>query len=268
MKRTPILSAALVAGLSLLALSSAHAQVPVATITQLTGQVMAIKPDGRPRILSTASRVQAGDTLVSEDGSYVKVRLDNGRQVVLGPSTTLRVTTASAEETALVLVGGEVQVTGGPGHRFTLAAGTTLVEAGDASFTASYGASRDAAVARREAYVRSSLAALATAPASDGAGNLPLGQVIAQLSPPPPLRSNATVPGLFVQVVTGTVLLSNASGSMNFTNGQFGFVGSPGTPPAIVPSLSAIRFSPPPTFAINPAGTSRPTPEAVDCEVR
>jgi hypothetical protein len=54
--------------------------------------------------------------------------------------------------------------------------------------------------------------------------------------------------GLYVQVIDGTISLSNSRGSTSFTAGQFGFTPSAaGQPPAIVPAKPSIQFTPPST---------------------
>lgn len=273
MTRSTIVFAALVGCLCVFASPAAQAAPPVATIGQLSGMVMAVRPDGRPRVLSAASRVEVGDTLVSEAGSYVRVVLDNGSHAVLGPTTTLKVASFSPQETTLVLVGGQVQVSGAPGqppgHRFTLQAGETTIAAGAASFTASYSAPQELAVARRQAYLRSSLAAATALQATDGADNLPLREVIAQLNrPPQPGLGGALRPGLHVFVTDGAIILSNTGGSLTFSTGQFGYVRSSTMPPVVVPAHPALQFTPPPVFSQSGQGTTNSKAETVDCEVR
>lgn len=261
----------------LFALPIAHAAQPAGTIGQLSGIVLAVKPDGRQRILATASRVEVGDTLVSEADSYVRLLLDNGNEAVLGPVTRLKVERYSPQESALALVGGQAQVTGGlmqgAGHRFTLAAGGTTVAVGASSAILSYAAPVDGTLALRQAWLRHSLAAAGTGAMTDGGDNLPLREVVAQATLPLPPRppTSGLAPGLHVFVVDGGILMSNAGGSQSFNAGQFGYVRNNISPPVIVPNNPGLKFSPPPTFTMNssPANNSgQPKPDAVDCEVR
>jgi hypothetical protein len=238
--------------------------------------VVAVKPDGRQRILSTASRVEVGDTLVSQPDSYVRLVLDNGNEALLGPVTTLKLERYSAQETALALVAGQAQVTGGmqqgPGHRFTLLAGGTTAAIGAASLLASYTAPAGEAVALRQAWLRHSLAASGPGTMTDGGDNHALRDILAQGLVAPQIPGNGGLaPGLHVFVIDGMIQMNNQGGSMTFAAGQFGFVRNIITPPVIIPTNPGLKFTPPPTFAqsSSPASGSNPSqPNAVDCEVR
>lgn len=276
MNRPLIILAALV---SLFALPIAHAAQPVATIGQLSGLVMAVKPDGRPRILSATSRVEVGDTLVSEADSFVRLVLDNGNDAVLGPLTTLKVERFSPQETALTLVGGQLQVIGGArqpaGHRFTLEADGTTVDAGAASFFLNYiPQQQKPALAARQLYLRTSMASAPSGRMSDAGSDLPLRdalrEVIAQNTPNNPPRPGGLAPGLYVSVIDGAINLSNKGGSQNFSAGQFGYTANNLKPPVVVPANPGLKFSPPPTFSSNsgPSNSAGNKPAAIDCEVR
>src|SRR3954466_1532824 len=97
----------------LFAAAASHA-APAGTITQLSGWAMAVKPDGRARVVMLQSKVEAGETLVSEADSYVRLTLDDGNAAVMGPSTSLKIERYSPTETALSLASGSVQVLGAP----------------------------------------------------------------------------------------------------------------------------------------------------------
>ena len=68
------------AGLALSATWAFSAAAPVvATVTNLAGPLMVQKADGSVKILAQKSSVEAGDTLVSEKGTYAQVTfVDNG----------------------------------------------------------------------------------------------------------------------------------------------------------------------------------------------
>lgn len=214
------------------ALAATQAAEPAGTVSQLSGWVMAVKPDGRARALSAQSKLEVGDTLVSEPASYVRLALADGNEVVMGPATTLKVDRLAADGTALGLVNGQLQVTGVPGAqsgRFTIAAGANSIDAGPASFLVAQG-------------------------------------------PVPPSASGGLAPGLYVHVIDGLIQLSNRGGVQQFAAGQFGYTASITQPPVIVPRNPGIQFTPPPTFSSSsaPAGsnTNAPKSNAVDCEVR
>lgn len=79
------------------------------------------------------------------------------------------------------------------------------------------------------------------------------------------------LPGLYVQIIDGIINLSNKSGTVQFSAGQFGFTQSFAQPPIILPPNPGITFNPPPAF--NPgtssgAGSGSGGSKPVDCEVR
>ena len=102
---------------------------------------------------------------------------------------------------------------------------------------------------------------------------LPVAPALAQArggpaaNPPPAILP----PGLHVQVVDGTIVVTNAGGSQGFNAGQFGYVPGPSQPPVVVPANPGVQFVPPPSFSGGPpppsSGGGNP-PGAVDCVVR
>lgn len=80
-------------------------------------------------------------------------------------------------------------------------------------------------------------------------------------------------PGLYVQIIDGLINLSNKSGTLQFSAGQFGFTQSFAQPPIVLPPNPGITFNPPPAF--NPgtssgagSGSGSGGSKPVDCEVR
>ncbi len=261
------------------ALAATQAAEPAGTVSQLSGWVMAVKPDGRARALSAQSKLEVGDTLVSEPASYVRLALADGNEVVMGPATTLKVDRLAADGTVLGLVNGRLQVTGVPGAqpgRFTIAAGANSIDAGPASFLVAYvPPAPGSAVALRQVYLRTSLAALGGGAITDGGNDQPVQDVLRELvaqGPVPPPASGGLAPGLYVHVIDGLIQLSNRGGVQQFAAGQFGFTGSITQPPVIVPRNPGILFTPPPAFSSSsapaPNNTNAPKSNAVDCEVR
>lgn len=265
--------------LALFAHPAADAGIPVSQVTQLSGFVMAIKANGALKVLSPQSVVEVGDTLVSEENTYVRVGLADGRQVVLGPQTRLEFTS----ESWLNLATGQLQVLAAAplgATRLTIMAGETTVDFGTASFNLFYRPDPAAAFARR-AYARASLALAASPVQSDAGTGLPLLEQVATTfigeyavpalgisSPPTP---GTLAPGLHLMVIDGMITASNSGGSMNFSAGQFGFTANRSQPPILVPVNPGLMFTPPPVFSNTsaPGNTSNmPKPNAVDCEVR
>ena len=78
-----------------------------------------------------------GDTLTSEQDTYVRIGLADGRQAVLGPQTRLKIASAARLE----LAEGQLQVvaSASPGAgRLAIEAGETIVDAGSGSFDLFY----------------------------------------------------------------------------------------------------------------------------------
>lgn len=258
----------------LLAAAATRAATPAGAVNLLTGWVMAVKPDGRARALAAQSKIEVGDTLVSEPDSYVRLALGDGSEVVMGPSTTLQVRSFSAGGTTLALANGQLRVTGIPGAQpgqFTIDAGGNRIDAGAASFVVAYvPPAPGSAVAMRLAYQRASLASLPSGVLSDAGADQPLIDWVAQGAlPPAPTAGRA--PGLYVQVLDGLIHVTNPTGTSNFAAGQFGYTASITQPPVVIPKNPGIQFTPPPVFnqSTGPSASNNPAKSnAVDCEVR
>lgn len=274
---------ALMSVMSLFGAQTAHAGTPAGEVTQLSGFVMAVKANGALKVLSPQSIVEVGDTLVSEENTYVRLGLADGRQAVLGPQTRLEFTHANA----LNLATGQLQVQAAapPGAtRLSIVAGGTTVDAGTASFNLFYRPDPAAALARR-AYARASLALAASPVQSDAGTALPMWEQVAttfiqqyvaptagvptSVAPSSP-TSGTRAPGLHVFVTDGLISVSNAGGSQNFSSGQFGYIRSFTTPPVVLPNNPGIPFSAPPSFTSSPSASAG-TPansNVIDCVVR
>lgn len=64
---------------------------PVGTVTHLSGPLFAQKADGTVKALSQGSAIDAGDTLVTQDGTYARIKLKDEAEMVLRPNTQLQV---------------------------------------------------------------------------------------------------------------------------------------------------------------------------------
>jgi hypothetical protein len=60
-------------------------------VSNLSGPLFAVKSDGTRRVLSTQSVVNPGDTLVTEDKTYARVRFTDTSEVTLRPSTQFQI---------------------------------------------------------------------------------------------------------------------------------------------------------------------------------
>ena len=60
-------------------------------VSNLSGPLFALKADGSRRVLSMQSQVDKGDTLVTEDKTYARLRFTDQSQVTLRPSTQFQI---------------------------------------------------------------------------------------------------------------------------------------------------------------------------------
>lgn len=209
------------------------------TVVQLSGPLLVKRADGAVRVLSVRSEVESGDTLVTERNTYALVRFTDQSEITLKPSTTFIVENFSYDAD----------------HPDGDKASFKLVKGGLRSVTGLLGKRN------RERFE------MKTPDATIGIRGTTF---VAQLPPGPP--SGGTTPGLYVQVIDGSIRVSNPGGTTQFSAGQFGFTPSPTTPPIVVPQNPGLTFTPPPVFSspVPPGGSSAvsPKPSAIDCEVR
>ena len=85
--KSPLTLAALVLAASLPALAE-----PVAQVAETKGAVTVQRPDGRWRLISSRSNVEAGDTVVTEANSTAVVAFTDGSKVALRPNTRFQIT--------------------------------------------------------------------------------------------------------------------------------------------------------------------------------
>lgn len=236
----------------LLAAGSWAAQV-VGTVTNLSGPLLAKKPDGSAKVLSVKSGVEQGDTLISEKDTYARIKFIDNSEITLRPGTQMKIDDFSFDEdkpekdnAAFGLVkGGLRAVTGTLGKRnkdkWGMNTPTATIGIRGTTFIAQY----------------------VPPPPAGGGVQSGLG---APGGPP------ALSPGLHLQVTDGAIVVTNSGGSLGFQAGQFGYVPTVNQPPVIVPSNPNIQFVPPPSFD---AGSGGPTAsngpgqgQATDCIVR
>ncbi|HWW80320.1 MAG TPA: hypothetical protein VNY82_12040 [Steroidobacteraceae bacterium] len=278
---------------------SGHAVAePIGVVTDSTGALLAKTATGSIKVLAVGSSVELSDTLVSRAGAYTRVALIDHTTITLGPDTELALDKYSfhekapptqengqqSDEAVLVLSRGRVRVTSGIlGTRdtdsFTLRAETAVIDIGHSTFIAEYRQRAPGQLARGD---------IISAPARR-APVLGLGQArgkytyvqlqsfdsvrLAQNIPGPPSGdpTSGRNPGLYVQVLDGTIHVTNSGGSQNFTAGQFGFTPSFQQPPIILPTNPGMQFTPPPSFSsplVSQGGSGGAKPGDVNCQVR
>jgi hypothetical protein len=204
-----------------------------------------------------------------------------------------------ADEAVLALSKGRVRVTSGTlGSRetdtFILEAGAATIDIRHSTFIAEYVQRTRGELALRDAFLSPGPTMRVIGPAHtsgaytyaqlrsfDTQAGRPLElSDSASLSPTAPIRlAQNTVapnaagmnPGLYVQVLDGTIHVTNGGGTQNFTAGQFGYTPSFQQPPVILPTNPGMQFTPPPSFSSTTGtagGTGASKPGDVDCQVR
>ena len=69
-------------------------------VSNLSGPLFAVKADGSRRVLAIQSTVDAGDTLVTEDKTYARVRFTDQSEVTLRPGTQFQIENYSFDRQA------------------------------------------------------------------------------------------------------------------------------------------------------------------------
>ncbi len=271
-------------------------------VINVSGPLFAIQGDGGKRVLSTGSLVNQGDTLVTEEKTYARVKFTDTGEIVLRPNTQLKVESyvfAQAEPKSDNVVFGLLKgalrsVTGLIGKRgnqdaYRLQTETATIGIRGTSFIAEYVPPDQTEAAVASADLPVPTFALLDAPLplfalADTAlitvTDVPIGYLtadtlppllLAQITPPTP-GGGGLAAGLYVHVIDGIINLTNKGGSLNFSAGQFGYTASIIRPPVVVPVNPGIQFSPPPAFSSSVAPNSNSSagskPKTVDCEVR
>lgn len=275
------------------------------TVANLSGPLIAKKPDGTVKVLSLKSVVEEGDTLIAEKDTYARIRFTDNSEITLRPGTQLKIDSFNFEEdkpekdsaTFNLVKGGLRAVTGALGkrskERFGMNTPTATIGIRGTIFIAEYippSQPEQPGQSDVAAYAFASVAA-ADRPYANGltvsdapwqAAPLemlpPRGATLPQLAqasvPAAPSGVNAgRAPGLYVQVMDGMINLSNRGGSQDFMSGQFGYSASRTLPPVVLPSNPGMQFTPPPVFnsSIAPqrgGNAASGNGNGVDCEVR
>ena len=208
----------------------ALAQQPanVGSITHLSGTLTVRRADGSQRFLSVKSAIAEGDTLQTVQGTYARLRFDDGAEVVLRPDSQMKVEEFKYDEAKpeadnmffSLLKGGMRSVTGLLGRRNR---DRVMVAAPSATIG-----------------IRGTHFGMLLCQSDCGAIQMPGG--------------GAPPNGLHVDVVDGSVSITNNAGQQIVNAGQFGYVRDVATPPAAVPPQQGIQVTMPLAISRN-AGT-------------
>lgn len=211
-----------------------------AVVTHLSGALVAQQVDGKSRLLSVKSEVQPGETLVTQDNTYARLKFQDGAEVVLRPNSQLAVKEyvfkpeepKQDNQAISLLKGGLRMVTGFLGKRNPDRVNVT------------------------------------TATATIGIRGTHFGLLMCQndCASIPTISGQPPADGLHIDVADGAIQVSNPVGRQIIGAGQFGFVGSLQSPPTIVPPGQGIQVTMPPQISQNNAagktiGSSRQNAE-------
>lgn len=226
-RRPRISAASLLMGLLLLA-SSALAAGGAGVVTHLSGTLSVKRSDGTTKLLSVKSEVQTGDLLTTEQESYARVKFSDGGEIVLRPSTQMKVDAYAFEN-------------GKP-------------EAGNALVSLLKGGFR--AVTGLIGKTNHNNVSFNTPTATIGIRGTHFGALFCQsdCGGIPTTSGQAPADGLHVDVATGAIALSNGAGQVVVNTGQFGFVPSANTSPVIVPPQQGIQVTMPTNISQNKGG--------------
>jgi hypothetical protein len=194
-------------------------------ITHLSGILSVRHADGSSKILSVKSVVSEGDMLTTEADTYARIKFVDGGEVVLRPNTQLKVESyrfdkAKPQNDSVLLnmlKGGLRAVTGLIGKR-------SQEKVAYQTPTATIGIR---GTHHGQLYCNDDCGGIPT----------PTGQ--------PPAN------GLHVDVASGMISITNASGTFTFSAGQFVYVPAPNQAPVPVPSGQGIRVTMPGAVAAN-----------------
>lgn len=197
----------------------------VGTITHLGGVLRVTHADGTTKLLSVKSEVLEGDTLKTEANTFTRIKFMDGGEVVLRPETVFKVTAYSYEPDAAakdgvvldLVKGGLRSVTGLMGKRnpdkFKLGTPTATIGVRGTNFGALFCQSDCLTV--------------------------------------PTVSGQAPSNGLYVDVVSGAIVVTNGGGSQQYMSGQFGYVPGPQVAPVILPPSQGVQVTMPPSISSN-----------------
>lgn len=283
-----------------LAGSSFAQQKGAGYVANLSGPLFAVKADGSRRILSVQSTVEPGDTLITEDKTYARVRFTDASEVTFRPQTQFQVAAYNFERespekdnVAFRLIKGAMRtVTGLVGKRSTevayrLDTPTATMGIRGTAFGVTVCVPGTCGNLAPGTYVNVIEGRVAVAPLPTTMPTMPIPGVSVPSAVPsgvpaaaPPAAPAAAAPPAAPPVAAPVAPASVAP--VLLSAGQFGYVPTAG-PPVQLPSDPGIGrlFAPPVTFVqkqdapppapLQPPGApaqKAPAPAASDCVVR
>ena len=223
---------------------SVPASSGVGQVTHLSGTLVGrMEGQIQPRLLANRSAISPGETLATQGDTYARVKFNDGTEVVLRPNTQFKIEAYVFDEKEPakdniifgLLKGGLRSVSGLMSKR-----------------------SRD-----KIQYT--------TSTATVGIRGTHFGMLMcsADCANIPTVTGVMPADGLHVDVAAGQITVTNPAGTQTINPGQFGYVPSATTPPAIVPPASGVRVTMPAVIAGgNTGGRSIGTSQSGQAECR
>jgi hypothetical protein len=208
--------------------------IPAATVTHLSGPLVARTARGVTKALSIGSKVEAGDTIVTARRTYARLKFSDGSQVTLKPDTQFKVEQYAYDQSKpkqdlgsfSLIKGGLQTITGQIGKRgnqnsYRMRTPTATIGIRGTIYDATYCT-------------------------GDSCGTIK--------------------PGLYLAVTDGQVVITNSEGvqtTLQVKAGQYVYVQNATTPPVVLSTKPDIPFDPPPSV-----GEGRGGQGSTDCQVR
>jgi hypothetical protein len=213
-----------------------------ATVTHLSGPLAARTTAGATKAISIGSKIDEGDTVITEKRTYARLKFNDGSEVTLKPNSQFRVDKFSFDQ----------------GKPKDDSASFSLIKGGLRTITGQIGKRGN-----QDSYQ------MKTPTATIGIRGTIYDATFCQGN-----SCGAIPAGLYLAVSNGSVVITNSEGSMRTIQvkaGQYVYVQSPTTPPVVLPVMPDIPFNPPPSVGSSAAGKSGNLQEdtgATDCLVR
>lgn len=213
-----------------------------ATVTHLSGPLADHKADGTIKAISVGSKIDEGDTVVTEKRTYARLKFNDGGEVTLKPNSQFKVEKYSYDQgkpkddsaSFRLIKGGLRTITGQIGKRgnqdsYQMNMPTATIGIRGTIYDAQYCQ-------------------------GDSCGDLK--------------------PGLYLAVIDGSVVITNNEGvqtTLQVNAGQYVYVQSSTTPPVVLSGKPDIPFNPPPSMGSGALGSrqgSGGSSSSTDCQVR
>ena len=200
----------------------------VGAITHASGTVSVKRTDGSTKLLGLRSEVYEGDLISTQSDTYTRVKFNDGGELTLRPNTQVQVANYAFSEKApekdnIVI---------------------NLFKGGLRALSGLIGKRNKDNVAYK------------TPTATIGIRGTNFGLLFCQndCADVPTVSGQPPHNGLHIDVAEGEIVARNAGGTLNFTVGQFGFVGGANTSPVLVPPTDGIRVTIPAAFKTGSSG--------------